>query len=91
MIAADGRHQRRRQLPNRARPTPLPPRRWLEYLIAILIGNAVYFLALVPHLPVALRHVPFRVDAGVALDGLVCVAIYRLMRWAIPENPRTRR
>lgn len=56
------------------------PRRWLEYLFAILIGNAIYFFSLAPHLPAALRHKIFQTDPGVAVDFAVCVAVYGLIR-----------
>ncbi len=55
-------------------------RRWLEYLIAILLGNAIYFLSLVPHLPESLHHRAFRYDWGLALDFAVCVGVYGLIR-----------
>lgn len=55
-------------------------RRWLEYLAAILIGNAIYYLSLVPHLPEALRHRNFAVDWGTLVDFLVCAAVYGLIR-----------
>jgi len=58
----------------------LTARRWLEYLIAILMGNALYFLVLVRHLPPALQHQPYRADAGFAIDGIICVAMYGLIR-----------
>jgi hypothetical protein len=56
------------------------PRRWLEYLAAILLGNLIYFFSLVPHLPPALRHEGFRADWGMLVDFLVCVAVYGLIR-----------
>jgi ABC-type uncharacterized transport system permease subunit len=56
------------------------PRRWLEYLIAILIGNVIYYFSLVPHLPIALRHQGFQMDLGVVVDFVVCVAVYGLIR-----------
>ena len=55
-------------------------RRWLEYFVAILIGNAIYYFSLVPHLPDRLRHQGFQVDWGMALDFIVCVAVYGLIR-----------
>jgi hypothetical protein len=58
----------------------MTPRRWLEYLVAILVGNAIYYLSLVPHLPEALRHQGFQMDWGVGVDFAVCVAIYGLIR-----------
>jgi hypothetical protein len=56
------------------------PRRWLEYLVAILIGNAIYYLSLVPHLPEPLRHTGFQMDWGVFVDFVACVAVYGLIR-----------
>jgi hypothetical protein len=56
------------------------PRRWLEYLIAILFGNAIYYFSLFPHLPQSLQHQGFEMDAGVFVDFVVCVAIYGLIR-----------
>lgn len=56
------------------------PRRWLEYLIAILIGNAIYYFSLFRHLPESMQHRGFQMDAGVLVDFLVCVAVYGLIR-----------
>ncbi len=56
------------------------PRRWLEYLAAILLGNAIYFFSLVPHLPEALRHQRSQFDWGMLVDFAVCVAVYGLIR-----------
>lgn len=57
-----------------------PPRRWLEYLIAILIGNVIYFFSLAPHLPLAMRHATPKTDWGTFVDFLVCVGVYGLIR-----------
>jgi len=57
-----------------------PRRAWLDYLLAIILGNAIYFLVIEPVLPEPLRHQPFRLDWGLALDFLVCVAVYALVR-----------
>jgi hypothetical protein len=56
-------------------------RRWAEYLVAILAGNVVY-LFIEPNLPVPLRHQMFRVDVGLGIDFLICVAVYGLVRLA---------
>lgn len=58
------------------------PRRWLEYLVAILLGNAIYYFSLVPHLPVPLRHQGFSMDWGSLVDFFVCVGVYGLIRLA---------
>jgi len=56
------------------------PRRWIEYLAAILVGNAIYYLSLFPHLPVPLRHTGFEMDWGVLVDFVACVGVYGLIR-----------
>jgi hypothetical protein len=56
------------------------PRRWLEYLIAILLGNAIYSFSLSPHLPAVLRHPGTTLDWGVLVDFLVCAVVYGLIR-----------
>jgi hypothetical protein len=56
------------------------PRRWLEYLAAIILGNAIYYFSLLPHIPAPLRHQGFRMDLGVAVDFAICVAVYGLIR-----------
>jgi len=55
-------------------------RRWLEYLVAILLGNAIYYFSLVPHLPESFRHQGYRIDLGMLLDFVICVAVYGLIR-----------
>jgi hypothetical protein len=55
-------------------------RRWLEYLLATLLGNAIYFWSLVPHLPESLRHRIRHYDWGLALDFAVCVGVFGLIR-----------
>lgn len=56
-------------------------RRWVEYLAAILLGNALYFLILTPLLPESLVHKIFAIDLGLAFDFLLCVSIYGVIRW----------
>jgi hypothetical protein len=43
-----------------------------QALIAVLAGNAAYFL-LLPYLPLAARHVPFRTDLGLLVDACFCL------------------
>lgn len=64
------------------------PRRWLEYLIAILLGQAIYYFSLVPHLPENLHHQGFQVDFGMLLDFLVCCGVYGLIRVATKLSVR---
>lgn len=57
-------------------------RRWLEYLIAIALGNLIYYFSLMPHLPNFLLHQTFQIDAGILVDFVICVAVYGLIRLA---------
>jgi hypothetical protein len=59
------------------------PRRWLEYLIAILLGNAIYYFSLAPNLPESLRIHGFQTNWGTVLDLAVCGAVYWLIRLAL--------
>jgi hypothetical protein len=54
---------------------------FLQALLAIILGNVVYF-ALLPSMPPAARHRPFRLDLGTLLDFFFCVVIYGLIRTA---------
>ncbi len=64
---------------------------FVQALIAVLAGNAAYFL-LMPYLPMPARHVPFRTDLGLAVDAgfcLVALAITKLVsRGRRDSNPR---
>jgi hypothetical protein len=55
-------------------------RRWIEYLIAVLAGNAIYFWVLLPGLPAALQHQPNRFDAGLAIAFGCCLLVYVAIR-----------
>ena len=52
---------------------------FLQALLAIILGNVVYF-ALLPTLPLVARHRPFRVDLGMVLDCWMCLVVYGLIR-----------
>lgn len=56
------------------------PRRWIEYLVAILLGQLIYYFSLMPYLPDALRHHGSNIDLGMGVDFLVCLAVYGLIR-----------
>ncbi|MGD1148866.1 MAG: hypothetical protein ABR961_13050 [Thermoanaerobaculaceae bacterium] len=49
----------------------------------------MYFLIVSPRLPEAARHTPFAFDIGLAIDFVICVAIYVVLHNLI--RPRTRR
>ena len=50
-------------------------RNFLDALLAVLAGNAIYFL-LMPHLPAAIRHSLFKEDWGLLLDFVICTVIF---------------
>ena len=52
---------------------------FLQALLAIILGNVVYF-ALAPSMPLIARHRPFRVDLGMVIDFWICLVIYGLFR-----------
>jgi hypothetical protein len=54
---------------------------FLQALLAIILGNVVYF-ALVPFLPPVARHHPFHMDLGIILDFWFCLVAYGLIRTA---------
>jgi hypothetical protein len=54
---------------------------FVHALIAVLAGNAIYFL-LMPHLPPAARHAPFKTDIGLAVDFWFCLVAFGLVKTA---------
>ena len=54
---------------------------FLDALLAVLAGNAIYFL-LMPHLPEAARHALFKEDWGLLLDLAICTAIFVAVKYA---------
>lgn len=49
---------------------------FLKSLLAVVAGNAIYFLVLMPLLPPAGRHGIARIDLGLVIDFWVCVAVF---------------
>ena len=56
----------------------LTTRRWLSYLLAILLGNALYF-AVSPHLPPAARDAASHIGLGTLVDLWFCLFVYGLV------------
>ena len=52
-----------------------------QALVAIVLGNVVYFL-LLPSLPQIAQHRPFRLDLGMVVDFWLCLVAYGLIRTA---------
>ena len=61
--------------------TPAALMNFLQALLAIILGNVLYFV-LVPSLPRVARHRPFQLDLGMVLDFLFCLVAYGLIRSA---------
>jgi hypothetical protein len=51
---------------------------WIKFLIAVLLGNALYF-SLSPHLPPAAQHQAWAVDLGTIVDFWFCLLVYGLL------------
>ena len=71
-------------MPRRPVPKRYLPKNFWQSLIAVLVGNALYFL-LMPKLPVPARHNINRLDLGLVVDFWICLVIYGLLelfkRW----------
>jgi hypothetical protein len=52
---------------------------FVHALIAVLAGNAAYFL-LMPYLPLRARHVPLRYDLGMVVDFWLCLVIFGIVK-----------
>ena len=52
---------------------------FLHALVAVLAGNAVYFL-LLPYLPASARHVTLRMDLGMAVDFWLCLVALGIVK-----------
>jgi hypothetical protein len=53
---------------------------FVQSLIAVLAGNAAYFL-LMPYLPPPARHVTFRTDLGLAVDAGFCLVALGIIKF----------
>lgn len=56
------------------------PKNFWQSLMAVVIGNAIYFL-LMPELPRLARHTIFRIDLGLVVDFWICLVIYGLLEF----------
>jgi hypothetical protein len=64
-----------------AHRTTMTMKNFLDALLAVLAGNAIYYL-LMPHLPAVARHRLFKEDWGLLVDFLVCTAIFAAAKYA---------
>jgi hypothetical protein len=54
---------------------------FLDALVAVLAGNAIYYL-LMPHLPTVARHKLFTEDWGLLVDFAICTVIFAVVKFA---------
>jgi hypothetical protein len=52
---------------------------WRRGLLAVLLGNAIYFSLAAIWLPNHLEHQPFQLDWGLALDFAICAGVYLVL------------
>jgi hypothetical protein len=62
---------------------------WVKYLVAILLGQALY-LAVVPYLPPAARHERFQFDLGTVVNFWFCLFVYGLIELLVFLRRRSR-
>lgn len=58
---------------------------FLQSLAAVLAGNAAYFL-LMRFLPHWARHVPFKIDVGLGVDGVFCLIALGILKAVTGRN-----
>ncbi len=64
--------------------------RWLKYLVAVLLGNALYF-SLSRYLPPAARQAANGFNLGTLVDLWFCVAVYGLLELGALLRHRARK
>ena len=65
---------------------PMLPR-LLKQFAAVLLGSVLYFFILMPHLPPAAQHQPFRLDWGLLVLAWICLVLYGLLEFATRRRP----
>jgi hypothetical protein len=66
---------------SRANPRSQLLPRLLKQFAAVVLGSLLYFFVLMPHLPAAARHEPFRLDLGILVDAWICLVLYGLIEF----------
>ena len=67
----------------------LNPLTWIKYLVAIVLGQALYF-SVAPYLPPAARHERFQFDLGTVVDVWFCLFVYGLIELVVFLRNRAR-
>ncbi len=63
-------------------------RNFLKSLAAVLLGNAIYFALLLPHLPEQSRHGVFQIDFGLLIDFWICLILWGVIN-VLDRKPRS--
>jgi len=63
---------------------------FLHALIAVLAGNALYFLA-ERYLPARAHHSPFRLDLGMLVDFWFCLVVFGIIKTMARQRQHSRR
>jgi hypothetical protein len=61
--------------------------RLLKQAVAVILGSLFYFFVLMPHLPPAARHEPYRLDWGLLIDAWICLVLYGLIELIFRRKP----
>jgi hypothetical protein len=69
---------------DRKRGFRLPGKGWRRSLLAVMLGNLLYY-ASYDYLPPWAQNKPFAFDLGLALNFWVCVVVYILIRFLFPK------
>ncbi len=64
---------------------------FLKSLVAVLAGNAVYFLLLEPHMPQAARHRLFQFDLGLIIDAWVCLIFWGVIEMLVRRKRKAKK
>jgi len=57
--------------------------RLLKQFAAVLLGSLLYFFLLLPRLPPAAQHQPFRLDWGILVLAWICLVFYGLIELVV--------
>jgi uncharacterized membrane protein YraQ (UPF0718 family) len=62
---------------------------FVHSLIAVLAGNAIYFLTM-SYLPAPARHVARRMDLGMVVDFWICLVVLGIIKTAVWIKKRSK-
>ena len=63
---------------------------FLHALVAVVTGNAAYFL-LMRYLPPRARHVPFQIDLGLVVDFWFCLVVFGVIKTIAGRKSKSRK